>query len=266
VSGEVDARRVFRDDLFALWRKIGTPSILALALRMKHPVARYQFLTDLGGPSLPDWMDVQALLEAAGETHLDTVTHWRRRWETLYEPCHDRDRTSDRDRAKGILRNALGVKSREEFVMRLEDLRKALNISFAQIARNAQRALPRSTANWMVQRGNFPTRADQVRHFVSACGATAEEANLWIQAWERARHLHQSASCDDDREVYAHKRVAEALAAQGRYRQAYEHVTGALEIAMRGRPVPGDPLQKRAWEDNLGQTMIRRIQRETQSS
>src|SRR5262245_47776299 len=85
------------------------------------------------------------------------------------------------------LDKALEATTPDEFVAQLRALRSLVGMSFKDIATASHDRLPKSTCHWMLQPGNFPARAEQVREFVEACGANPVDANHWLVAYARAQ-------------------------------------------------------------------------------
>jgi hypothetical protein len=227
-----DVERQFVEDLRNVWRRMRSPALDAVASRTKHPEERFQFLVDPEHSAFPTWLDVNTLLNDAEESRKNVSLHWRPRWEKI-QGARDGDITS------GILTRASAVCTREEFIVHLNDLRVTLNVSYEKIAERTNRQLTRSTAHRMLQPGNFPASADQVRHFVRACGVGKAQANLWVAAWARAQPLPQqilsppSNQRHNEAQIHEHKRLAERLARQRKYRKAYDHVSLALNLSER---------------------------------
>jgi hypothetical protein len=134
------------------------------------------------------------------------------------------------------------------FVAQLEQLRNLQGKSFATIEKASRTTIPlkddkfrverlaRSTAHRMVQPGNFPTSARDVRMFVRACGVGSEEmVERWVLAYTRAAQRRQAQSvfektrahhADPDQAAVV-EQVVDQLVAQGAYSEAIRMLKAA---------------------------------------
>ena len=83
------------------------------------------------------------------------------------------------------------LSSTEDFLMALRSLRASSGTSFRDIELRSEKHLPKATAHKMVEAGQrkLPPRAEQVVHFVKACGGTSLDVKLWVDQWRRLKTM-----------------------------------------------------------------------------
>ncbi|GAB3902128.1 hypothetical protein ACFQ1S_09900 [Kibdelosporangium lantanae] len=254
-----DQVEAFRADLVAIWNRNGSPELWEMARKSGQPAGRFRFLGDPPGSGLPEWRDVETFLAATGQSKT-RVDQLERRWKEL-----DRHRQLDRrvgfwrertaaalydvgdghDRHEpwlylpdkgmgtgGVLARAMAAESRADFVACLAEYRASIGVSFTDIAKEPCWLWSRSTANRIVQPGQFPGSAKQVAAFVMACGANESEAGLWTRAWSRAERMypHDDNPVDGLSLIRMHQKAAAVFASRGEWEIAYRHMRSAFDF------------------------------------
>jgi hypothetical protein len=235
VDDEVAAMRSQAlDELRAIWTRFGRPSLREMAARTGVRPARFAFLAEHAA-AWPDVADVRDLLTAVGESQT-VIGQWERTWRYLETAAgSDLDALGEPEE-DGPLGKALKARTPDEFVAQLRALKARAQRSFEDIAKASGNRLPKSTGHWMLKRGNFPARAEQVSDFVKACGVTnLAEAQLWLTAYARAQGRHRvhmtvagtSPDAGDDLPRFLES-VGDDLAARGQLQEAIAAYKEAL--------------------------------------
>lgn len=212
---------VFLDDLRALWARAGKPATYELHQRVLLGSPRSFSFLFREATTLPDFSDISLFLTALGEPP-EIIGQWQERWE-----CMKRADPPKAPPLDGPLRRALEAESPEEFVVALREAKELSRLSFTAIAEASNLRVPKSTGHWMLRPGNFPARAEQVRDFVLACGASHAEAQLWLVAYDRAQRLRRQRPDTGDRPREL-ERIGDELAARGRHADANSAYKEAL--------------------------------------
>jgi hypothetical protein len=235
VDDEVAAMRSRAlDELRAIWTRFGRPSPRELATRAGVRSARFAFLVEQTA-AWPGIGDVRDLLRAVGESQA-VIGRWERTWRYLETAGEHGPEPRSEPEEDGPLGKALKARTPDEFVAQLRALKIKGRRSFEDIAKASGNRLPKSTGHWMLKRGNFPARAEQVSDFVIACGVTnPSEVQLWLTAYARAQGRHRvhmtvvgtSATNGDDLPLFLES-VGDDLAARGRLQEAIAAYKEAL--------------------------------------
>lgn len=177
-------RRQALDELRAIWTRSGLPNPRAMGVRP----GQLEFLAEQN-TAWPTLAEVRALLDSAGEPRAE-IDRWERTWRYLDAASESTPREEPEE--DGPLGKALKARTPDEFVAQLRALKEKAQLSFEDIAKASGNKLPKSTGHWMLKRGNFPARAEQVSDFVKACGVTnPAEVQLWLTAYARAQGRHR---------------------------------------------------------------------------
>jgi hypothetical protein len=248
--------RLFHQEMRALWTRTGKADARALSKRTGLPPARFEFLFRPDAHEvLAEWLDVKALLVAAGEP-IQTYRTWEERWMWLYDVIRDPRRGArwlrepeETSAIEKLVNIALEARDPGVFVTQLEQLRQLQGKSFAAIEKGSATTVPqkdqnkprverlaRSTAHRMVQPGNFPTRASDVRMFVRACDIESEEmVEKWVLSYTRAAQRRHAQSVLEKTKAYhadpdqasVVEEVVDQLATQGAYFEAIRFLKAA---------------------------------------
>jgi hypothetical protein len=219
----------FVRELRDLWNRAGRPHAREMGWRVQVPPTCFRFIFH-EVTELPKFGDISVFLRAVGERTV-TVEKWQRRWKALKrrEPVRHAGTPADPSRAL-LVDHALTAQSPDEFVAHLRTLKELSGMSFNDIAVATNMRLPKSTGHWLLTPGNFPTRVEQIRDLVEACGATEPETRRWLTAYERVQQLQRiPLPSDEPRDL---ERIGDQLAGQGRHSEAATVYKEALRLLM----------------------------------
>jgi len=199
----VHSVKALRLELQRLWVRAGRPSPKKMSQGSNVPQGAVEtFLNDVD-TALPSHREVAAMVKAAGEP-MEVMTQWlkrvaflegerkyladARRFRQLQNETMAKmvgaDRTEVTTEPPAVdAPLGMALKAEDDLAYRaaLRLLMENAGLSYAQVAENTKGRISKSTAHRLVSEMSLP-KAENVKFFVEGCGATPEQAALWLSS------------------------------------------------------------------------------------